>query len=130
MSHSGTLTGTGWVEWTDIAALLDGDPCLWTDLGGLHRLEPAPAALPVGATHLWSWRRDRWVRVRLESGRVLATILIPGATEGGTPVTYTTPDGIAWKRHERAAECLLTLQLAQTQGPAPLTFITCCHEIG
>lgn len=117
-THS--ITSTGWTGWDEIVRLLGGDRCLWTDLGGLHH-STAPVRLPVGATHLWAWRPDRWVRVRIDSGRVLATVLTPDAA--GTPVVVVESDGIAWGNHKRARECHLQVTLLRTEGPAPITFV-------
>jgi hypothetical protein len=125
-TYRGTLTSTGWVHWDQITALLAGDKCLWTDLGGLHGVADVPPALPVGATHLWAWRTDRWIRVRIDSGRALATTLSPDTAASGVLVTFTKPQGIAWERHERAAECRLSVTLIRTEGPAPITFIADC----
>lgn len=120
----GQLTSTGWVQWPHIAALIGDDRCLWTDLGGLHAGSDCPAALPVGTTHLWAWRPDRWVRVRVDAGRAQATTLSTGGP--GDPVTFAKSDGIAWEGHERATECHLSVTLIRTEGRAPITFIASC----
>lgn len=103
MTNHATLTTTGWTDWPTIRALIGQDPCLWTDLGDPHDGVPAPPDPPIGATHLWSWRPNRWIRVRLDADRALATILTTDpATTGGTPVTYTHTNAIAWENHNRA----------------------------
>lgn len=121
---TGALTSTGWVDWQHLTTLLGSDPCLWTDLGGLHYLTTVPPALPVGATHLWAWRPGRWTRVRIDGDRALATFLTPDGP--GLAVAYTTTSGITWGADLRAAECHLEVTLAATEGPAAITFVTSC----
>jgi hypothetical protein len=123
MTNQGTLATTGWTDWPTIRDLIGSDPCLWTDLGDPHDGAPAPDELPIGATHLWSWRTDRWIRVRFDAGKALATILTldPEPTVG-IAVTYTRTEGIAWRNHERARRCDLHVTLIRTEGPAPITF--------
>lgn len=116
---AGELTSTGWIEWAGVLDVLGEDECLWVDLGGVHH-GSAPARLPVGATHLWSWRRDRWARVRFDGDRVLATVLTAG---NNSPVTARISDGLPWGRHSRAAEWERKVTLVVTEGTAPITFV-------
>lgn len=121
-NNQGTLTTTGWTDWPAIRDLIGEDLCLWTDLGDPHDAVPPPAEFPVGATHLWSWRSDRWIRVRLDAGRAIATVLHSGQRPDGQRVTYTATDGIAWGTHERARCCNLRVRLLRTEGAASITF--------
>lgn len=117
----GGLTSTGWTGWAGVRAALGGDECLWVDLGGVHH-GPAPARLPVGATHLWSWRPDRWTRVRIDGDRALAAQLTAGVAAPGEPVTVRVTEGLPWGEHSRAAEWHHKLKLLVTEGPTPITF--------
>ncbi|MGH4021255.1 MAG: hypothetical protein ACRDT0_18905 [Pseudonocardiaceae bacterium] len=119
---TGGLTSTGWTDWASVFTVLGEDECLWVDLGGLHH-GSAPAELPVGATHLWSWRRDRWARVRFDGDRVLATVLTEGSTTQGETVTARVSEGLPWGRHSRAAEWERKVTLVVTEGGAPITFV-------
>jgi hypothetical protein len=118
----GTLTGTGWVDWPRVLDLLGEDECLWIDLARGPHLGPAPATLPVGATHLWGWRRDRWTRVRIDGQRALASVLSAGREPGGEPLEYRVTDGEPWGDDVRAAEWHARLWLLVTEGVAPITF--------
>ena len=118
---TGQLTSHGWTDWTSVLTVLDKDQCLWIDLGGLHH-GPAPTRLPVGATHLWSWRPNRWVRVRVDGDRALATVLTTGGNIPSEAVTARTSDGLPWGRHSRAAEWEHHVTLIVTEGNAPITF--------
>lgn len=123
MSTHAYLTSTGWTDWATIAELIGADQCLWADLGGLRHAD-APRQLPIGATHLWSWRPDRWLRIRIDSGKALATILTPDKPSG-VPcmrVVMVETDGIPWRNHDRARECHLQVTLRRTEGAAPITF--------
>lgn len=119
---TGGLTSTGWTDWTAVRAVLGQDECFWIDLGGAHQ-GSAPAQLPVGATHLWSWRPDRWTRVRLDGDRVLATLLTAGGNTPGEAVTARATDGLPWGRHARAAEWERPVTLVVTEGAIPITFV-------
>ncbi|HEY6422837.1 MAG TPA: hypothetical protein VIY28_06235 [Pseudonocardiaceae bacterium] len=119
---AGELTSTGWIDWAGVLAMLGKDQCLWVDLGGVHH-GPTPARLPVGATHLWSWRPDRWTRVRFDGDRALATVLTAGSNPQGEPVTARTSEGLPWGQHSRAAEWEHRVTLVVTEGSAPITFV-------
>lgn len=118
----GGLTTLGWSDWATVLDRLGDDQCLWVDLGGLHH-GSAPAQLPVGATHLWSWRQDRWTRVRFDGNRVLATVLTAGDNTHDETVTARISDGLPWGRHSRAAEWERRVTLVVTEGSAPITFV-------
>ncbi|MDQ3274285.1 MAG: hypothetical protein M3Q39_04440 [Actinomycetota bacterium] len=118
----GGLTSTGWIDWAGVRAQLGEDECLWVDLGGVHH-GSAPAHRPVGATHLWSWRPDRWARVRFDGDRALATLLTAGVAAPGEPITIRTAEGLPWERYSRAAEWDHKLTLVVTEGTAPITFV-------
>jgi len=120
---TGWLDSRGWTDWADVLDLLGEDECLWVDVGGVHH-ECAPAQLPVGATHLWSWRRDRWTRVRFDGDRVLATVLTAGGNTQGEKgvVTVLFSEGLPWERHSRATEWQHPVTLVMTEGSAPITF--------
>lgn len=119
---AGGLTSTGWTDWPRVRAVLGDDECLWVDLGGVHH-GPAPAQLPVGASHLWAWRPDRWARVRFDGDRAVATLLTSGTATRAEPVTVRTTDGLPWGHHPRAAEWEHKVTLMITEGPAPITFV-------
>lgn len=119
---TGGLTSSGWIDWAGVLAVLGEDKCLWVDIGGLH-YGSAPARLPVGATHLWSWRPDRWARVRFDGDCVLATVLTTGSDTPGDAVTARVSDGLPWGRHSRAAEWEHPVTLVVTEGSAPITFV-------
>jgi hypothetical protein len=121
-SVAGKLTSTGWIEWAGVLDELGEDECLWVDLGGVHQ-GSAPAQLPVGATHLWSWRRDRWTRLRFDGERVLATVLTAGSNSPAETVTARVSDGLPWGRHSRAAEWERNVTLVVTEGASPITFV-------
>lgn len=115
----GVLTCAGWSTWAAARTLIDGDACLWVDLRGAHH-GPAPTQRPVG-THLWAWRPGRWVRVRIDGDRVLATVL----TEGGGPgerVAGVVSEGVPWGDGGRAAPWSEPVTLLVTEGSSPLTF--------
>lgn len=116
------LTSTGWIDWAGVRAELGEDECLWVDLGGVHP-EPAPAQRPVGATHLWSWRPDRWTRVRFDGDRVLASVLTAGSSSPSETVTARVSEGLPWGRHSRAAEWKRKVTLMVTEGATPITFV-------
>ncbi|MGH3871371.1 MAG: hypothetical protein ACRDSR_07630 [Pseudonocardiaceae bacterium] len=118
----GELTSKGWIGWIDVLDVLGEDECLWVDLGGVHQ-GSAPAQLPVGTTHLWSWRHDRWTRVRFDGDRVLATVLTAHRNAQGKEVTARISDGLPWGRDSRAAEWERNVTLVVTEGPAPVTFV-------
>lgn len=120
---TGRLDSRGWTDWADVLDVLGEDECLWVDVGGVHH-ECAPAQLPVGATHLWSWRRDRWTRVRFDGDRVLATVLTVGGNTQGEEgaVTVLFSAGLPWEGHSRAAEWQRPVTLVMTEGSAPITF--------
>lgn len=117
----GELDSTGWIDWAGVRAVLGQDMCLWVDLGGVHH-GPVPVHLPVGATHLWSWRPGRWARVRFDGDRALATLLTADVAARGEPVTVRVAEGQPWGRHSRAAKWDHKLTLLVTQGHAPITF--------
>lgn len=120
---AGELTSTGWIDdWAGVLDVLGEDECLWVDLGGVHH-ESAPERLPVGVTHLWSWRPGRWTRVRFDGDRVLATVLTAGSNTQGEAVTALLSDGLPWGRHSRAAEWERPVTLVVTEGGAPITFV-------
>ncbi|MGH8575133.1 MAG: hypothetical protein ACREX8_21565 [Gammaproteobacteria bacterium] len=119
---TGQLTSTGWSDWASVRDVLDEDECFWIDLAGPHH-GPAPPDLPVGATHLWSWRPDRWVRVRVDGDRALATVLTIGANQQGEAVTALVSEGLPWRQHSRAAEWEHPVTLVVTEGSAPITFV-------
>lgn len=124
---TGVLTSSGWTDWAEVLGMLGADECLWADLGGIHH-GPAPVRLPVGATHLWSWRPNRWIRVRLDGDRVLATVLTQG---NGTPdksVTARISAGVPWGRHSRTAEWDRRVTLVVTEGHTPITFVEIPHR--
>lgn len=118
----GGLAGTGWIDWADVRTTLGDDECFWVDLGGAH-YGPAPARQPVGTTHLWSWRPDRWTRVRFDGDRALATVLSAGGSRQDGDVTALVSDGLPWARHSRAAEWENPVTLVVTEGSAPITFV-------
>lgn len=118
----GGLTSTRWTDWADVLDLLGADECLWVDLGGLHH-GLAPARLPVGATHLWSWRPGRWVRVRFDGDRVLATVLTADDNTQSETVTARITTGLPWGTHSRVAEWKREVTLVVTEGSAPITFV-------
>lgn len=119
---TGRLTCTGWIDWVAVLDVLGEDECLWVDLGGVHH-GAAPVGLPVGSTHLWSWRRDRWARVRFDGDRVLATVLVAGSNTQGDAVTARVSEGLPWGRYSRAAEWELPITLVVTEGATPITFV-------
>lgn len=119
---TGRLIRNGWTDWASVLDILGKDQCLWIDLGGLHH-GPAPTQLPVGATHLWSWRPSRWARVRLDGDRALAAVLTTDGNTQGEAVTVRTSDGLPWGQHSRAAEWNHKVTLMVTEGNAPITFI-------
>lgn len=118
----GRLTSTGWTDWAGVLDVLGEDKCFWVDLGGVHH-GPAPAQFPVGATHLWSWRPDRWTRVRIDGDRALATVLTTDSNTPGKPVTARICDGLPWHQHSRAAEWEHKTTLVITEGATPITFL-------
>ena len=118
---SGTLTSTGWTDWAAVRELVGADDCLWVDLTGAHR-GPIPAAVPV-ASHLWSWRPGRWVRVRTDADRALATVLTDGQRAGGRLVTARRATGIPWRRHDRAARWDGPVELVTVEGGPAITFV-------
>ncbi|MGH3942722.1 MAG: hypothetical protein ACRDTG_29695 [Pseudonocardiaceae bacterium] len=118
---TGQLTRKGWTDWAGVLNVLGEDQCLWIDLGGLHH-GPAPTQLPVGATHLWSWRPNRWARVRFDGDRALATVLTTGGNPQGEAVTVRTSDGLPWGQYSRAAEWQHKVTLIVTEDNAPITF--------
>lgn len=118
----GELTSTGWIDWVAALDVLGEDECLWVDLGGVHH-GSAPERLPVGATHLWSWGRDRWTRARFDGDRILATVLTAGSNTPGVAVTARISGGEPWGRHSRAAEWERKVTLVVTEGAAPITFV-------
>lgn len=122
MTQQGWLTTTGWTDWATVAALIGDDRCHWTGLGPTHADAGVPASAPVGATHLWSWRPGRWVRVRFDGTLALATVLTTHEVTGAVATTFTRVPGVAWGNHSRAACCELEVITLNTDGPAPVTF--------
>jgi hypothetical protein len=116
---TGALDSDGWTSWTQVRDLIGDDDCLWVDLRGAHHGR-APRDRPIG-THLWAWRPGRWVRVRIDGDRVLATVLTEDA-ETGERVTCVPTEGVPWGADARAAQWSVPVQLLVTDGPAPITF--------
>lgn len=121
-SLKGGLTSTGWTDWATVRAELGEDECFWVDLGGAHQ-GSAPAQLPVGATHLWSWRPERWARVRFDGDRVLATLLTAGNDPQGEAVTARISAGLPWERGSRAAEWGYKVTQMVIECSTPITFV-------
>jgi len=71
-----TLLGTGArteADWSSLREELDGWQAGWADLEGFH-IQPLPPAPPL-ATHLWAWRSDGWLRVRIDGHDWVASAL-------------------------------------------------------
>lgn len=85
-----TLVGTGPKkagDWPTLVSELDGWQAGWADLAGFH-LEQLPPVLPL-ATHVWAWRRNGWMRARVDGATWVASALFRN----------TVPDSPLWARN-------------------------------
>lgn len=117
------LTGRPWQPWSAARTLLDGCECLWVDVDGPHHRN-APDEIPVGATHLWAWKADHWLRMRLDAGLVATSILSSEPGDDGQPTTVRRDTGVPWgSTYERTAPWEKAIALLTTDTAIPLTFV-------
>lgn len=95
------LHGFGRLSWADARPLLAGCGCTWSDLDGIHVTDEPPTGLPVGATHLWGWSRDRqaerWIRLRLDTTAVYAAVLGRDGEPSPPRVLLSEPVTVDWR---------------------------------
>lgn len=73
------LEGTGMRtadRWPDLVTALPGLTAAWADLDGFH-MDAPPIDLPI-TTHMWCWREDLWVRLRVDGARWVGAVLHGG----------------------------------------------------
>lgn len=126
-SGTWTLVEHGRLPWDAVVILLAGTTCAWTDIDG-PRLAAAPAASPVGATHLWAWNDDRCLRLRVDDGFAYAAELSRHGT--GEPVSVAIHPGLrVWGPNVPQAGPIpaeahgLRWELYDVGGSAPISFV-------
>ena len=74
MSDEGVLVAHDPADWAQLSEVLTGFECAWEDVDGWQE-GPCPQLEPVGATHLWGWKGDRVVLVRLGGSSIVCAEL-------------------------------------------------------
>ncbi|MDV6011654.1 hypothetical protein [Haloechinothrix sp. LS1_15] len=63
-------------DWPALHESAEGWTAAWADVEGFH-FTVLPERMPV-TTHLWAWKPDRWLRVRIDGQHWWASLLVHG----------------------------------------------------
>lgn len=90
-------------DWIALREVLTGFECAWADVDGWHE-GACPHGEPIGATHLWGWRDDALLVVRLGGSHIVCSELRLGdGTASGDDqldVSVSSHDASVWAEGE------------------------------
>lgn len=124
-SFTGWLISHGRRSWTEIHGLLNGCTCAWADIDGFHAEHP-PADPPL-ATHLWAWREEKLLRIRVDGSEGITAELRLTDSGQGEPVIVIERNAASWRFDEGRVSVRdewrdRALKLYRVQGLMPLEF--------
>lgn len=108
-------------SWSALRAL-PGMNWLWLDIRppGAHVSPGLPEARPAGATHIWGWGDDQWVRARIDSSLPagLAVAILSADEHRGLPANVTLMRGELWPIEDQRVGLIATFREAGGVAPA------------